>query len=76
MSYIQNLLDNIINFFSSSFQLIYNALFGAFSILGFLPTIITNIHTGIGFLPTFLFPFAFICLSISVLFLVIDRSHG
>ena len=75
------MLDWIINFFSSIgdtinslINLLVSLIKGTFDLFAMLPTIITLLVDSIGFLPSVVSLFAFLSVTVSVVYLVAGRN--
>lgn len=76
LAWIQTFLSSLGDIINSVIQFFTGLVEGLMSLIKMLPSIISASYLGIGYLPNILKAFAFLTISICVVFLIVGRNTG
>lgn len=74
MTWIINFFKDIKSIIESLVTLIISLVTGLVNLIKMIPTVLANITSAIGFLPTCLLAFASISITISIIFMLVNRG--
>lgn len=76
MQAISNFFQWIAEIISSLLQFVYSLITGLFSVIKALPHTLNMATTAIGYLPPAIAVFATLCITVSIVYIIVGRESG